>query len=412
MQFKIYNTSSGNIKNLNMNILKENLSMKFKIPLSIPIHEWDNKKQRPKNIYLKKNKSLINKLDQIKIHINEYINQRIAQNKKISQRSTAAEIKKICEKRKVALKKDSLLFFIDLYIKNKKDIICHSTYKRYKVFFNLIKRFEGFTMKHLLLDDIDLEFVKKFFEFGKMEEYSDSTINRTIHFIKTILNFIERKGIRTNVRELEIRKEKQKKEVISLNEEEILRIKHTEVPSELRAAKQWLIISCYTGQRFSDFIEFSTEKIIEIKGKTCIKFTQKKTGKEVLLPLHQIVMNILKNNNNQFPEKINIQNYNQQIKKIAEIAGINQTLKARKRIGYRVKNMLVEKWQTVTSHIGRRSFATNFYGKIPTPLLMEATGHSSEQMFLRYINPIDDQRIVSLSILFDKIYKQRQKLGT
>ncbi|MCT4056652.1 site-specific integrase [Elizabethkingia anophelis] len=412
MQFKIYHTSSGNIKNLNMNILKENLSMKFKIPLSIPIHEWDNKKQRPKNIYLKKNKSLINKLDQIKIHINEYINQRIAQNKKISQRSTSAEIKKICEKRKVALKKDSLLFFMDLYIKNKKDLICHSTYKRYNVFFNLIKRFEGFTMKHLLLDDIDLEFVKKFFEFGKMEEYSDSTINRTIHFIKTILNFIERKGIRTNVRELEIRKEKQKKEVISLNEEEILRIKHTEFPPELRAAKQWLIISCYTGQRFSDFIEFSTEKIIEIKGKICIKFTQKKTGKEVLLPLHQIVINILKNNNNQFPEKINIQNYNQQIKKIAEIAGINQILKARKRIGYRVKNMLVEKWQTVTSHIGRRSFATNFYGKIPTPLLMEATGHSSEQMFLRYINPIDDQRIVSLSILFDKIYKQRQKLGT
>ncbi|WP_260211681.1 site-specific integrase [Elizabethkingia anophelis] len=384
--------------------------MKFRIPLSVPIHEWDNKKQRPKNIYLKKNKTLNFKLDQIKIHIHEYIIQRCAQNKKISHRGISNEIKKICEQKNVALKKDSLLFFMDQYIKNKKGLICSSTYKRYNVFFNLVKRFEGYTMKQIILQDIGVEFVKKFIDFGKVEEYNESTIYRTIHFIKTILNFIERKGIRTNIRELDIRKDKTKKEVISLTEDEILKIKYTDVPLELKAAKQWLIISCYTGQRFSDFIKFSTEKLLEIKGKTCIKFTQKKTGKEVLLPLHQIVVNILKTNNNQFPEKINIHHYNQQIKKIAEIAGIKNSLKAKKRIGHRVKIMLLEKWQIITSHIGRRSFATNFYGKIPTPLLMEATGHSSENMFLRYINPIDDQRVISLSKLFDKMYKQRPKL--
>lgn len=58
-KFKIYYTSLGNIDNLNLNISIENLSIKFRIPLSVPIHEWDNKKQRPKNIYLKKIKRLV-----------------------------------------------------------------------------------------------------------------------------------------------------------------------------------------------------------------------------------------------------------------------------------------------------------------------------------------------------------------
>ena len=33
----------------------------------------------------------------------------------------------------------------------------------------------------------------------------------------------------------------------------------------------------------------------------------------------------------------------------------------------------------------RRSFATNLYGKLPTPLIMQITGHSTEKMFLNYI---------------------------
>ena len=33
----------------------------------------------------------------------------------------------------------------------------------------------------------------------------------------------------------------------------------------------------------------------------------------------------------------------------------------------------------------RRSFASNYYGKIETPLLMNITGHSKESAFLTYI---------------------------
>ena len=79
---------------------------------------------------------------------------------------------------------------------------------------------------------------------------------------------------------MNIKREKQQKEIVSLSEKEILKIENTNLPDELKAAKDWLIISCYTGQRFSDFMKFSIDKMVNIDGKTCIKFIQQKTKKE------------------------------------------------------------------------------------------------------------------------------------
>ncbi|MEN5133434.1 phage integrase SAM-like domain-containing protein [Elizabethkingia anophelis] len=166
------------------------------------------------------------------------------------------------------------------YISNRKEFISHSTYKRYIVFFNLIQRFEGHVMKRLFIQDVTIEFIKKFITFGKEELYSENTIYRTIHFVKTILNFVEKKGIRTPVRELDIKREKQQKDIISLDEYEIIKIKKAKIPSKYTPSKEWLIISCYTGQRFSDFIRFSHDQLINIKGKICLKFTQQKTKKK------------------------------------------------------------------------------------------------------------------------------------
>ena len=108
---------------------------------------------------------------------------------------------------------------------------------------------------------------------------------------------------------------------------------------------------------------------------------------------------------------MDIRQYNERIKEIAKLAHLTEPVKARKRLGFRTKEIKTEKWKFISSHIGRRSFATNFYGKIPTPLLMEATGHSTEQMFLKYINPADNERILCLGSYFDKIYEERIKVN-
>ena len=68
----------------------------------------------------------------------------------------------------------------------------------------------------------------------------------------------------------------------------------------------------------------------------------------------------------------------------------------------RKKHGRFSKWELVSSHIGRRSFATNHFGKIPTPIIMAATGHKSESSFLKYIGK---GRAEMVSMLADYWYR-------
>ncbi|RNA63751.1 integrase [Chryseobacterium nematophagum] len=410
-EFFISNTPSSNIylaitPEFNSECYYGRERFVLRTALKITPEQWDKDKQRPINIYLKKNKKINMKLDKLKIELTEYIKKNQHTRKAISQRALSFEVKKICSSN-IEYPQFSLLYFVQLYIESKKDIISHSTYKRYKVFLHLIEKFEGYIKERLYINNLNENFIKNFILFGKEETYSENTIYRTIHFIRTILNFAERKGIKTTIREIEIKKEKQKREIVILTEKEIIEIQKIDLPKDLQPARDWLLISCYTGQRISDFMEFSIDKIIDINGKSFITFTQKKTKRDILLPLHPYVLSVLKNNGNNFPKKLNQSAYNANIKKIAFLAKLKEPVKTRKREGHRARNILVEKWEAISSHIGRRSFATMFYGKIPTPLLMEATGHSTEQMFLKYINPGKENRALYLSEYFDNIYQKK-----
>lgn len=153
--------------------------------------------------------------------------------------------------------------------------------------------------------------------------------------------------------------------------------------------RDWLIISCYTGQRVSDFLRF-TKKMIRVEnGKSLLEFTQKKTDKLVTIPIHKKILQILDKRNGEFPRSISDQKYNDYIKEVCKLTGINELTQGGKMIdtdkGMRKVSGVYPKYELVTSHIGRRSFATNFYGKIPTSYLIYITAHGSEAQFLNYI---------------------------
>jgi hypothetical protein len=69
------------------------------------------------------------------------------------------------------------------------------------------------------------------------------------------------------------------------------------------------------------------------------------------------------------------------------MAGINEWVSGFKNNPKTRRKEIVEapKYAFVTSPIMRRSFASNYYGKIETPLLLNITGHSKERTFLTYI---------------------------
>ncbi len=382
----------------------------IKTPLKINPADWDQEKQRPKNIYLKNFKKLNSKLDALKISISRYLFELKDKADKICLKKLQKIVNKSCRQAESDLVEGSLLHTVDTFIKSRLHLITSTTEKRYMVFFRLLRRFEGSQGKNLMLDQINSAFVKDFITFGESEKYSVSTIHRTIHFVRTVLNFLEKRGVRTFVYELELPKVRKIKRVVSLTENEINRIKNADVPVHLKAAKDWLVISCYTGQRVSDFMNFNLDMMEILDGKPCLSFVQQKTQKNILLPLHPTAIQIMTKNENQFPQKISAQKYNEQIKEVTRIAGITSLVKVRKRNGFRTSDVLIPKYEAITSHIGRRSFATNFYGKIPTALLMDATGHSTEQMFQRYISNVDTERTRSLGNYLEDMYQNRNKI--
>ena len=94
------------------------------------------------------------------------------------------------------------------------------------------------------------------------------------------------------------------------------------------------------------------------------------------------------------PYKISMPKFNKYIKIICEIAEVNQMTEGaivkviEEGKGNKEKrkiNGIYPKWQLMSSHVCRRSFATNLYGILPTPLIMQITAHSSEKMLLNYI---------------------------
>ena len=292
-----------------------------------------------------------------------------------------------------------LINYIDFFIHRRKEEVKINTIKKYQVLKSKLQIFENDRKKQILIKEVNENFKNEFVKYFKEKLYSFSTLQRDVKHIKTLCKHAHFLGLEIHPQLFELNykvdKDKTKVEKIYLTFEDLTKIENiskNKLTESLENAKDWLIISCYTGQRVSDFMNFTKEQIRIEDGKHLIEFTQKKTGKNMTVPLHNKVLEILKKRNGNFPYKVSDQKYNDFIKKVCELAEINEPTKGSKMLEtkkgskiFRKQSGTYKKYELVTSHIGRRSFATNFYGTIPTTYLIYITGHSTEKMFLNYI---------------------------
>jgi integrase len=291
-----------------------------------------------------------------------------------------------------------LLKYIDVYIDFKRNELTKSTLTKFNGIKQLLIRYQTEKKTTILITDVNSNFKKEFENYCLANNYAPNTIARAIRFIKTFCKHAQANGLETNYQLDSIKTKNVKVENIYLTFDELEQIEKTTYTEGLNNAKDWLIISCYTGQRVSDFMRFTKDMIRYEKNKKdgklkpLIEFTQKKTGKVMTVPLHKKVVEILEKRNGDFPYSISDQKYNEHIKEVCRLAGITQMVNGSKSIEtekgsktYRKHSGTFEKWELVTSHIGRRSFASNYYGEIATTYLIYITGHSTEVMFLNYI---------------------------
>ena len=310
---------------------------------------------------------------------------------------------------------NELIKYLDHYSDVKRNEVTENTIKKFNVIKQLLTRYQTQCKKTIMIIDVDAAFKTDFEKYCESQGYAHNTIAKALKFIKTLCTHAKQNGVETSYQLDGLKPKYVKVESIYLTSQELEKIENIEkskLTESLENAKDWLIISCFTGQRVSDFMRFTKEMIRHEKNKEgilkpLIEFTQKKTGKDMTVPLHPKVIEVLNKRNGDFPYKIADQNYNDYIKTVCRIAKITQLVKGSKRLEtapesgiFRKETKQFQKCDLVSSHIGRRSFASNNYGTIPTSFLMYVTGHSTEAMFLTYIGKSNKDKAMEMTYYF------------
>lgn len=148
-------------------------------------------------------------------------------------------------------------------------------------------------------------------------------------------------------------------------------------------AKDYFVISCYTALDWSTIKTLNRNSFYKKGTHRYIRIQRIKTKTNVIIPVHPIVDEIMSKYDYSLPVlDIDQDWYNILIKQIAKEAGITSLVS----ITDKNEEKLVEKWELVSSHTGRRSAATNMYLAGIRPLQIRIiTGHKTEESFLKYI---------------------------
>lgn len=294
-----------------------------------------------------------------------------------------------------------LVNYVDYFVRIKKHELKEYNLKRYKSLKGKILEFEDRKNYSCYFKRVNEEFKAQFIEFCEEEDYSVNTYEKFLTRIKTLCRHARGKGIDVSPEFEDLKVKKEKTSFVYLTREELLKVKKlNKLSKKLDTARDWLLISCYTGQRISDFMKFDNSMIESYKEGNFLEFTQQKTKNLVSVPITPPLRSIINKRNGEFPNKLIEQEYNRLIKIVCKKAGMTGKVegKIKKKIDDKKTQRNVEgfypKYKLISSHAGRRTFATLYYGHIPTQKLLPITGHKTEKMLLNYIgkNPYEQSR--------------------
>lgn len=278
-----------------------------------------------------------------------------------------------------------LVQFID-HIVNTSTNLRNSTKKNYKV---VKKNVEDYQKKYkgtITPQNADIDFYNSFVKFLTSAGLSKNTIGTRIKIIKAVLNYANERidNVCQDYKKESFSKPSEETESVYLTQDELNVISNLKyLPPYLEKVRDMFIIGCDTGLRFSDLSRLTKDNI---NSDNTISIKTQKTGKVVVIPMTPRVKTIFEKYNYVLPDSISNQKYNEYLKDIARRANLKESISITKTIKGMLVTSTVEKWELVTSHTARRSFATNaFLADVPAIAIMKITGHKTESAFMKYI---------------------------
>lgn len=247
--------------------------------------------------------------------------------------------------------------------------------------------------KPLQFDDMTTEVLNKFKYFLLSQQFSNNYINKILVTVKTFLNAAEDEKIyKSENWQLFFKKHMVSKEdavnvYLSIDELRVLYHLDLSKNEKLDRVRDLFIIECFTGLRYSDFSRINPDHFSTTpEGVEILRIETKKTKQVVYIPLHPFVKGILSKYNGGLPRQISSQKMNLYLKELCKEAKINDPIIKTTTKGGKRNFVTLKKYEMISSHTARRSFATNaFKAGVDSLLIMKITGHTTEKSFKKYL---------------------------
>lgn len=246
-------------------------------------------------------------------------------------------------------------------------------------------------------NSVDIEFCEGFIAYLKAANMMQNTIKGHIEKLGAMLHKAVMYGYPINNTFREVKVPEEEASAVYFDTMEIARLYYykglTRFQQEIR---DLFIVGCYTGLRYSDYSKLNESHFINHS--TQIRIKTKKTGAVVQLPVQKFITEIMEKYGGQMPRAHCIQHFDRYIKLICHKVGFTDPVLYERTVGTQVVRKVLQKWEVISSHTARRSFATNaFLAGIQPFRIMLITGHRSEKSFFRYIRITREENALSLS---------------
>jgi len=418
IKFRIRNSQKKNVSiYIRVSVSRGN-AFELKTGFTVNPTDWKKDKQRPKQ-NTPENKYLFSSLNKLETFIYDNLNKDLDKGISIDKYWLETKIKECfhrVDKTDAGLVINHIQYIIDnastREIGGGKVGLSENTVKGYNTFKNLFEIYEKHKRKKFNFLDINKAFVEGFKNWLiNTKKYSRNHVGKQLAILRAVCIDAKKMDIPTNEYVKNIKGFKERKEnrfIQTLSFKELEKIRNADITQpELVNARNWLLIGCEIGQRGGDLLNITSENIRYERGNIYLDITQQKTGKDVTVGI--IAPHVIDIIENDLPHKISTQKLNDYIKRVCKIAGIDNIVKGSKLnpVTKRKEVGMYPKYELITTHCFRRSFATNYYKKMPTAILINITGHSRESMFLEYINESQDKD--ANADMFMKFYEDIHK---
>lgn len=279
------------------------------------------------------------------------------------------------------------------------------TIKTYKTSLNKLMDYKSQKRVELDFDNIDIRFFNDYTNHLFSKNYSTNYVSKLIRNIKTVLLEATERGINKNLafksKKFRVSEKETKNIYLTKDELDVLCKLDLRKNERLEKVRDLFLVGCFTGLRFSDFMNIKPEHIKEVDGVRLIDIFTQKTKEAVTIPIHPIVENIFnkyKNKDSILPKTISNQKMNQYLKELGELAEINEEVINVTFQGGRREEEVLRKYEMISTHTARRSFATNaFKSGVSSISIMRITGHKTQHSFMKYIKVTNEENALLMA---------------